>query len=156
MPCLVKTHFQFNNLSHINRLSLLSNCLTLHIGELEFTELPLKLTLYPENVYIPIVPNRITTVILESRINSAVNIGNFITMISDPSSRLPNLQSILFSDDGGDIMCMLPLANISLFDTHITTGVQIVEEGLQFTSSSLRLFDIGTARVTGRGGTDRP
>ena len=128
----------------------------MRIGELEFTELPLKLTLYPENVYIPIVPNRITTVILESRINSAVNIGNFITMISDPSSRLPNLQSILFSDDGGDIMCMLPLANISLFDTHITTGVQIVEEGLQFTSSSLHLFDIGTARVTGRGGTDRP
>ena len=151
--CLVKTHFQFNNFSRINRISLLSSCLTLRIGELEFTKLPLKLTLNPEVV--PIMPNRITTVLLESRINKDVNIGNFITMIPNPNSVYPNLQSILFSDDD-NIMCMLPFANISLFDTHITTGVQIAEQGLQFTSSSLHLFDIGTARVTGRGGTDRP
>ena len=125
----------------------------MRIGELQFTELPLKLTLHPEVV--PTVPNRITTVLLESRINEDVNIGNFITMIPDPSSLYPNLQSILFSDND-DIMCMLPFANITLFNTHITTGVQIAEQGLQFTSSSLRFFDIGTARVTGRGGTDRP
>ena len=152
-PCLVKTHFQFNNFSRINRISLLSSCLTFRIGELEFTELPLKLTLHPEVV--PTVPNRLTTVLLESRINEEVNIGNFITMIPDPNSLYPNLQSILFADDD-DIMCMLPFANITLFNTHIATGVQIAEQGLQFTSSSLSLFDIGTARVTGRGGTDRP
>ena len=151
--CLVKTHFQFNNFSHINRISLLSSCLTLRIGELEFTDLPLKLTLYPEVV--PIMPSRITTVLLESRINKNVNIGNFITMIPDPNSKFPNLQTILFSDDD-DVMCRLPFVNISLFDTHITTHIQITEQGLQFPPSSLTLFDIGTSQVTGRGGTDRP
>ena len=122
----------------------------MRIGELEFTDLPLKLTLHPE-----VIPNALTTVTLESRINDNVNIGNFITMIPNPNSEYPNLQSILFSDND-DIMCMLQFANISLFDTHITTGVQIAEQGLQFFTSSLSLFDIGTARVTGSGGTDRP
>ena len=125
----------------------------MHIGELEFTELPLKLTLHPEDE--GIIPNRPTTVIVESRINEEINIGNFITMIPDPNSLYPNLQSILFSDNN-DIMCILPFANITLFNTHITTGVQIAEQGLQLFLSSLSLFDIGTARVTGRGGTDRP
>ena len=152
-PCLVKTHFQFNNFSRINNISLLSSCLTLRIGELEFTDLPLKLTLHPEDE--GFIPNRLTTVLLESRINEVVNIGNFVTMIPDPNSLYPNLQSILFSDDD-DIMCILPFANITLFNTHVTTGVQIAEQGLQFFTSSLSLFDIGTANVTGRGGTDRP
>ena len=125
----------------------------MRIGELKFTDLPLKLTLHSEVA--GNVQSRITTVILESRINEEVNIGNVITMIPDPNSVYPNLQSIFFSDDD-DIMCMLPFANISLFDTHVTTGVQIAEQGLQFSTSSLSLFDIGTARVTGRGGTDRP
>lgn len=147
--CLVKSHFQFNNFTRINSVSLLSDCLALCIGELKFTELPLKLTLYPEVT--PTIPNRITTVLLEARINSPITIGNFITMTPNPTS---DLQSILFSDDD-DILCMLPSVNVSLFDTHITTPIRITELGLQF-ASSLSLFHIGTTSVMGQAGTDRP
>ena len=151
-PCLVKSHFQFDSFSHINNVSLLSSCIALRVGELEFTDLPLKFTLYPD--VIQTIPNRITTVLLESRISSATTIGNFFTILPNPTSIDPDLQSILFSD-GDDIICWLPTVNISLFDTHITTPVQITEQGLQF-FSSLSLFHIGTTSVMGQGGTDRP
>lgn len=150
--CLVKSHFQFNDFTRINSISLLSNCLALCIGELKFTKLPLKLTLYPE--FASIIPNRITTVQLEARINSSITIGNFITMTPNSTSQIPDLQSILFSDDD-DILCMLPFANVSLFDAHITTPIRITELGLHF-AFKLSLFNIGTTSVMGQAGTDRP
>ena len=143
-PCLVKSHFQFNSFDHINSVSLLSNCLAFQINELEFTSLPIKLTLYP---------NRITTVVLESRIKREITLGNFITMLPDSNSEWPNLQSMLLSD-GDDVLCVLPSVNISLFNTQITTRVQIDENRIQF-ASSLRLFYLGNTNVSGRGSTDR-
>ena len=151
-PCLVKSHFQFNNFDHINSVSLLSSCLTFRIKELEFSNLPLKLTLSPQNT--GIIPNRISTVTLQSRIESEVTIGNFITMLPNSDVRYPDLQAILFSDDD-DVICVLPSVNISLFDTQITTPVRISEHGIQF-RSPLNLFYIGETDVMGGGTADRP
>ena len=151
-PCLVKSHFQFNNFDHINSVSLLSSCLAFRIRELEFSNLPLKLMLSPQNM--GIIPNRVSTVVLQSRIESEVTIGNFITMLPNSDERYPDLQAILFSDDD-DVICMLPSVNISLFDTQITTPVQMNEHGIQF-RSSLNLFYVGETDVMGRGSADRP
>uniref|UniRef100_A0A1X7TT31 EGF-like domain-containing protein n=1 Tax=Amphimedon queenslandica TaxID=400682 RepID=A0A1X7TT31_AMPQE len=151
-PCLVKSHFQFNNFDHINSVSILSSCLVFRIDELEFSNLPLKLTLSPQNI--GIIPNRVSTVTIQSRIESEVTIGNFITMLPNSDSKYPDLQAILFSDDN-DVFCMLPSVNISLFDTQITTPVQINEDGVQF-RSPLNLFYIGETNVLGRGSADRP
>ena len=150
-PCLVKSHFWFNNFDNINSVSLLSRCFTFRIKELEFPSLPIKLILYPNIV--PIIPNRVTTVILESRLDREITIGNFITMLPNSNSRYPDLQAILFSDDD-DIICVLPSVNISLFDTKITTRVQIDENRIQF-ASPLQLFYLGNTEVSGRGSTDR-
>ena len=146
----MKSHFQFDNFDHINSVSLLSSCLVFRIKELKFINFPLKITLNSENIQT--LQDRVTTVLLESKIESEVTIGSFITMLPDSDSGIQ--AAILFSDDD-DIICTLSSVNISLFDTKITTYVQIQEEEIQF-YSSFHLFHLGQTDVIGISTTDRP
>lgn len=150
-PCLVKSQFQFQNISHLEKVSLLSSCLYLRINKLELSVFSsMKITIFPKNE--PVIPGSITTVFMESQVQSRTTIGNFFTISPMPGAS--SFQGTLLTDVNS-VFGIMPFVNVSLFDTEIMTNMFINEQGTNF-DSTIDLFDVGSSRITGRSDTERP
>ena len=149
-PCMVKTHFQFDNSLQINNVSLTSTCLTLKINELSFPGLVFKLVLFPNNS--PLIPGKEINVFLESHVNQGtVELGNFVKLL--PSSKVPSMEATMFVNESR-IFSILNSTNISLFDAQIRTAVTINDDEINFSAKS-NIFHLNLVDIIGRGTTSR-